>query len=76
MLLWVLGSSAGVRGRGPLNVQRELRRSSAPSSRSQPMGDVGSSAVRTTGLDLLIHDDDNDRSEVEGGLFIIVPPKE
>ena len=33
--------------------------------------------VRTTGLDRLIHDDyDNDRSEVEGGLFTIVPPKE
>jgi hypothetical protein len=33
--------------------------------------------VRTTGLDRLIHDAyDNDRSEVENGLFTIVPPKD
>lgn len=33
--------------------------------------------VRATGLDRLIHDDyDNDRSEVEGETFTIVPPKE
>jgi hypothetical protein len=33
--------------------------------------------TRGTGLDRLIHDDyANDRSEVEGGLFTIVPPKQ
>jgi hypothetical protein len=33
--------------------------------------------VRLTGLDRLIHDAyDNDRSEVEGGVFTIAPPKE
>jgi hypothetical protein len=33
--------------------------------------------TRATGLDRLIHDDyDNDRSEVEGGLFTIAPPKQ
>jgi hypothetical protein len=33
--------------------------------------------VRATGLDRLINDDyDNDRSEVDGGVFTIVPPKE
>ena len=33
--------------------------------------------VRVTGLDRLIHDAyDNDRSEVEGGVFTIVPPRE
>jgi len=32
---------------------------------------------RATGLDRMMHDDyDNDRSEVEDGLFTIVPPKE
>jgi hypothetical protein len=32
---------------------------------------------RAKGLDRMIHDDyDNDRSEVEGGLFTIVPPAE
>ena len=33
--------------------------------------------TRATGLDRMIHDDyDNDRSEVEDGLFTIVPPEE
>jgi hypothetical protein len=33
--------------------------------------------VRATGLDRMIHDDyDNDRSEVEDGLFTILPPTE
>jgi hypothetical protein len=33
--------------------------------------------VRLTGLDRLIHDAyDNDRSEVEDGVFTIAPPKE
>ena len=33
--------------------------------------------TRAAGLDRLIHDDyDNDRSEVEGGLFTIVPDQE
>jgi hypothetical protein len=33
--------------------------------------------VRATGLDRLVHDDyDNDRSELDGGIFTIMPPKE